>query len=881
MGPEADVVPAAEHNVSEPTAWGLSIEGMRVSLVERSDFVTSSELTSSVVRCQTLDSILPSLLLPRLPRERTRLQATRPLHPRGENDVWPPDSIINNDDNGPRIPTALLWRGISEPQQRSWRWKSTDGTSVSKTSAFLLAQAICETLRCGSAKLSDQVIAVVPNSLVMASQQLLLDEFYQAGLNIRLLWRPIAAALSWCQQFADTIEIPDHVIDGDESKGQLLSLHLGLDEIELTLLELVQRTENGRACILPARRRPKREKERIASFGMNYLLECARRFVGQPDATATAIWQRLCSSDRTHQFLQEAQERPDPLLGQTIKSRGGSAANASKVSIPWYPQPRAGTCFEDWLRSQTVDFSSVCGVVLTGELVPLLVGQNLPLWKHCLQLLGCTSIPRRLLLDDCTLGAHGVLAKGAAIHCHKLLAGLPSYLDTLPRIQTALSENGEPKWFDLLNSTDEYVDGGRLWKRPEPLGGMHIAKDQSQLELVLSHEEFTAVRKVSVNFREPADRNISVVLDVSIQPAQGNARVEVVPQVTDASFPRLPMEWKSMLDVDLTPEDWINSQPTAFPPLMPRAPSDTNWQSARRLISRFLGMSREESLFSQSTTVTLQDIATALCKKDQNPVAQPNEEATATAFSSEGTLVRRDDKIVEMFLARAKNQLSSGTSSGRIINDETAVRTLGYTSTADEAFQVYLNRRIIKVGGNLQAAELNACGRCLRSPEIIARFASATLQRLEKSTDRANNWLKALGEILRYRYAATQEIDSKICLALLDRILIIFKRELQNGCFKQIFGNSCICILCLLRRRMFDASFLEVGSEPQLRAHEVFLKAIEDVKKQGRGSGGTINIPGALQVMLNCIDKRGASLLEVGDILRGWSNSDVSGDDDD
>jgi hypothetical protein len=314
---------------------------------------------------------------------------------------------------------------------------------------------------------------------------------------------------------------------------------------------------------------------------------------------------------------------------------------------------------------------------------------------------------------------------------------------------------------------------------------------------------------------------------------------------------------------------------------MPRAPSDTNWQSARRLISRFLGMEREESLFGQSTKVTFKDIADALSKKDQNPVAEANEETTATAFSSEGTLVRRDDKIVEMFIDRAKEQLSSGTKPGRINDDEMAVRALGYTSTANQEFQVYLNRRILKVGGNLQAAELIACGRCLRSPEIIARFASATLQRLEKSTDRANNWLKALGEILRYRYAATKEIDSRICLALLDRILIVFKRELQNGSFKQIFGNSCICILCLLRRRMFDASFLEVGTEPQLQAHEVFLKAIEDLKKQRRVSGGTINVPGALQVMLNCIDKRGASLLEVGDILRGWTNSDVLGDDDD
>jgi len=521
-----------------------------------------------------------------------------------------------------------------------------------------------------------------------------------------------------------------------------------------------------------------------------------------------------------------------------------------------------------------VDFSAVCGVVLSGELVPLLVSDSLPLWKYCLQLLGCASIPQRLLLEDCAPGAHGILAEGASIHGQRLLAGVPSYLDTLPRIQTALSENGEPKWFDLLSSTDEYVDGGRLWRRPEPLGGMHIAKDQSQLELVLSHEEFSTVRKVSVNFREPADCNIPVVLDVSIQPAQGNAKVEVVPHVSGAIFHRLPMEWKSMQDVGSTADEWVNSQPTAFPPMMPRASSDTNWQSARKLICLYLGITRETSIFGDSQSVTLQDIAAALNKKDQNPVAQPNEEATATAFSSDGTLARRDDKIVELFIGRAKQQLSSGTSDGRITNDQMAVRALGYTSTADEEFQSYLNRRILKVGGNLQAAELIACGRCLRSPEIIAQFASATHQRLSESTDKVNNWLKALGEILRYRYAATKDIDSRTCLALLDRILIVFERELQNERFDQIFRNSCICIVCLLRRRMFDADFLDLGTQAQIRAREVFLKAIEDLKRRRRTSGGTINISTALQDMLDCIDKRGPSLLQAGKSMRAMVDDD-------
>jgi hypothetical protein len=874
MGIEADVMPFRVDSVNKPTAWGLSIEAMRLSLLEQSEFVGGSQSADTAVRFQVTDSILPSLLLPRLPLERTRLQVARPLHPRGENDVWPPESAVNSDDDGPRIPTALLWRGLSESQQRPWRWKSPDGASVSKTSASLIAQCISESLRSGPAKRSDQVVVVIPNGLLMASQQLLLDECYQAGLNVSLLWRPVAAAIAWCQQFAETIESPDRLTDGDISKGRLLSLHLGMDEIELTVLDLVQRTQNICTCILPARQRPRREKERMASFGMNYVLECARRFVKNPTVAANTVWQRLCGSERTRQFLKEAQEKPDSLLGEMLRSRESSPAVAGRSSIPWYPQLRPGTSFDGWLRSQAVDFSSIVGVVLSGELAALLVSQNLPLWKHCLQMLGCTSIPPRFLLDDSTPGDSGILARGAAIHSHKLINGLPSYLDTLPRIQTALSENGEPKWFDLLSSNDEYVDGGRLWKRPEPLAGMHLAKDQSQVELLLSHEEFSTVRKVAVTFKEPADRNIPVVLEVSIQPAQGNAKVEVVPQVADAIFHRLPMEWKVMRDVELTAEEWINSQPTAFPPLMPRAPSDNNWQSAKILIRRFLGHEREESLFDQSTKVNLKDIASALGKKDQNPVAQPNEEATGTAFSSEGTLARRDDQLVNLFVNHVLNQLSSGDLSDRIPLDEVAVRALGYTSTADETFQKYLLKRISRVGRSLQTAELMACGRCLRSPDAIARFASASLARLNETPDRVNNWLRALGEILRYRYDATKDIDSTICLALLERILVVFERERTNRSFDQIFRNSCICIVCLLRRRMFDPDFLDLDTPAQIRVRQAFVQAIEDVTRLRRTAGGTINISAALQDMLACIDKRGPSLLQAGKSMRAMVDDD-------
>ena len=58
----------------------------------------------------------------------------------------------------------------------------------------------------------------------------------------------------------------------------------------------------------------------------------------------------------------------------------------------------------------------------------------------------------------------GALAAAAATYAAKLGLGLPTYLDTLPRLRTVVSRNGE-MLSQLLKDDDHYVPGGTVWKR--------------------------------------------------------------------------------------------------------------------------------------------------------------------------------------------------------------------------------------------------------------------------------------------------------------------------------------------------------------------------------------------------------------------------------
>jgi hypothetical protein len=82
------------------------------------------------------------------------------------------------------------------------------------------------------------LVFVIPNHWNELLQQKLLDALQFSNLNARLLWRPVAAALDWCDNFS--AYLAGYQGEQGDTVGNLLSLYIGFDTIEVTELDLVR-----------------------------------------------------------------------------------------------------------------------------------------------------------------------------------------------------------------------------------------------------------------------------------------------------------------------------------------------------------------------------------------------------------------------------------------------------------------------------------------------------------------------------------------------------------------------------------------------------------------------------------------------------------------
>ena len=120
-----------------------------------------------------------------------------------------------------------------------------------------------------------------------------------------------------------------------------------------------------------------------------------------------------------------------------------------------------------------------------------------------------------------------------------------------------------------------------------------------------------------------------------------------------------------------------------------------------------------------------------------------------------------------------------------------------------------------------------------------------------------------MSQILRYRADATAQISSAKAAEIIETCLRLFGHGVEHRASSFAFRWSCLIIVYLLRRRMFDPEFLDPSSDLAVRAKSRFSDASEKCKT-GRLSPlrGSVNLPAAFEQMIAYIDRKGS-----GDIL--------------
>src|SRR5690606_33031205 len=92
-------------------------------------------------------------------------------------------------------------------------------------------------------------VLIMPNGTGTSVQQKMLERLAERHRRVRLLWRPVAAALAW---LAERYDECDRWCQGQRTP--MLVVYLGLDSFEVTSLTLIRDGSTGE--LRPARNRP-------------------------------------------------------------------------------------------------------------------------------------------------------------------------------------------------------------------------------------------------------------------------------------------------------------------------------------------------------------------------------------------------------------------------------------------------------------------------------------------------------------------------------------------------------------------------------------------------------------------------------------------------
>jgi hypothetical protein len=530
-------------------------------------------------------AIAPAVILPRFAGEPLRADLAWPPQPRGTGEVWPPEARIEAGETTGRFPMAYAWHMLAAKQPWNWR---VDGRETSITAAQAIAQVLAATAtkahpaaRDGSRPDKTPATAVIPNHLSESARQELLDATAAHDINLSLLWRPVAAAMAWCERFAG--EISADRLDPDRPAGAVLVLHFGLDFWEVTAVDVVAHRAGGGTHYIPARRRKVIEplpsygvelmhRLAIRSLEMSYQqmsparvweliwctpwLKAALSLLGDGDVPFPSVV-ALAKHARSGEFLKQQARQAT----QRIFRAGEPIAGLLRQCLGKTPQ---FTDIRDWFaqRKSEAPPEGYLGAIITGPLANVPCERDQVGMHHLMKV---WPNPKRVLVEGVTMPV-GVLARGAAKHASFLrqigrgAAATPTFLDTLPRVRIAATVAGQPAWVDLLEDAPALVPGGVALRRPQGLAGFPIKPDTTRFKIAIHHEDLPTVHIAAARLPQVFSQPEPVTLHATLRPGHGFPEVELVP-IHEGLFGRhrVMVDMRSMKDTGLKPAEFLKT----------------------------------------------------------------------------------------------------------------------------------------------------------------------------------------------------------------------------------------------------------------------------------------------------------------------------------
>jgi hypothetical protein len=360
----------------------------------------------------------------------------------------------------------------------------------------------------------------------------------RVGLDLKLLWRPVAAVLGWSEDAA--LDELARLHDAEAVVVQILP-----DGITATSLRLEVLTLNGGPAVVPVRRRDDlRTVVRYDGTDLAALLRTAAEVDAGGDPTIASqilrstgcYWNPLAGLEAVDGLVRGADGRWRVIDG--CRTLPEVVAAAVKRAIHAFCESHATALRQAELVIVEGPLATAALAEGAGAVTPLAILLDT---INALRPRGSPAVP--------TAPEHGIVALGCAVYARRRALGQIAYFDFLPAIEINAIRDGRHHFVHLVEPSAR-VEGGMTYER-SLLDRFEVTAGSEELEFYLLKQDEAGARHSLVRLPKPPVSDVRVVIHVTQVPAQGHARVEVRPDTAGAlgAVPVL-LDWRCMEAVE-------------------------------------------------------------------------------------------------------------------------------------------------------------------------------------------------------------------------------------------------------------------------------------------------------------------------------------------
>lgn len=789
-------------------------------------------------------SDVPSIcVLPRFPGERPRANwpAIRTHWARGSGFPHSSESRLLLG----RMPIWLSWLTLgADAVDPRWQHHYADGKcrtmslrSVLRTHAEALYSAECHlSPRVAQASPALQVVAM-PEYFQERAQENLLASLPRDRGEVRLLWQSVAVCLAWIDFLSPQQRV--------QFEGKRIAVvDVGLAEVSATVLQLRSQSKHGVTLLVPKRDLPESGssfrwpiipfdlcvaasllEEHGKSYGLPELWQVAcggamaatQKDVPEDAMEAAALvqtvagWRRLDLS-LNHLWAAVAAAALCPTIKGLGELWGGIRTAMSDLDVgeDGTRSPIARTLERDvpeWLGSRREPPDVV---LLTGPVSRLKVAADETLGNRLADRL---RVPARckLLVSGRDLPSTVNPAQGCAIYGGRELAELPTYLDTLPRFSIIGKDRlcWKDVYYDLVPHSEweggrEYRSSAEELQRLRDAAKIPTGRRRVRFRLRRQDQE----KQLEQSFDHAPLRDCFLSFDVRMRPAQGFARVRIIPdQLGLFSSGEVLLDWDKMKD----------EQEPDVPDFPPCAALEPNVRRIRDYAAPAI------SAYVEAVAANRWAGATERLKR----VGQQLQNGNAYGSNPEGpeiepllaALDRHHYRHINLGIYKHVRSRTAHVRKAALSQTKDLMRTAtGLFAQTPSWARDYLadefrfSRDKNPDDPNPTPVFLNAAGRCFSAPEQIQLFVECFCLHLHHRMRRCgetgsapgmNNWCKAFQMILRLHDEAVLHFQPVQAESLANDLSMLLDTVQPKNCWRlpAPYKHALFCLYFLLRFR--------------------------------------------------------------------------------